>query len=162
MYSKGHIGLTLLILSLLMIPFRYSETAIVIILFSAMLSSLPDIDLSLQRFSSRLHHRGPTHSILFAAMVGISFGLLLYYSHQTLGWFGIGFLSGFMGVVSHLIGDMLTYHAFKPLWPLSDREVALGLCPAGSRTVNEGLMTLGAAAFLLYLLQTTGALSGLI
>lgn len=156
MYSKGHAGLTLLITSLLMIPFGINETALIIIVFSTGLSSLPDIDMSLRKYSKLLHHRGPTHSILFALIAGISFGLLLYYGYGTLYGFGIGFITAFWGVISHLIGDMFTYHAFKPLWPFSNKEVALGLCSASDRSVNEGLITLGSAAFIFYLLYNEG------
>ena len=162
MYSKGHFGLTLLITSLSMIPFGYNEMFVIIIFLSAGLSSLPDIDMELRKKKIsimgkpiEIHHRGRTHSILFALIVGVLFGLLFYYGIGTFLWFGVGFVSGFMGVVCHLIGDTFTYHAFKPLWPFSQKEISLGLCYAGDRSVNEGLMGLGFVGFVLYIILTT-------
>lgn len=160
MYSKGHVGLTLLIASIIMMPFGYSENSILIIAFSAGLSVLPDIDMGWRRYG--VHHRGPTHSILFAVICGVLFGFLLHYANETLLWFGIGFVSAFLGVVSHLIGDTFTYHAFKPLWPFSDRAVSLGFCSAGDRSVNEGLMAAGTISLIAYFLVKTGALGGII
>lgn len=162
MYSKGHIGLTLLISSLLMIPFGYNQNSLLIILFSAGLSPLPDIDLEWQKRGFPIHHRGVTHSILFAMIIGVLFGLLLLYVFKGLLWFGTGFMGGSLGIVSHLIGDCFTYHGFKPLWPFSDREVALKFCSADNKIVNEGLMVIGGLAFMAYLLITTGSLEVLI
>ena len=68
----------------------------------------------------------------------------------------MGFLSAFLGVVSHLIGDAFTHHAFEPLWPLSDRQVSLGFCSARDRSANEGLMAAGIAAFMAYFLAAAG------
>ena len=154
MYPKGHIGLTLLLVTLLMIPFGYSESAFYIIIISAALSSLPDIDMKLRKYGVK-HSGRLTHSLFFAILVGSLLGVLFYYTHKTLPWAGIGFLSGFLGVVSHLIGDTFTYHAFKPLWPISQIEVSFGFCAAGDRSVNEGLMTVGGITFIIYFLIST-------
>jgi len=162
MYAKGHIGLTLLLVSLLMLPFGENEYALYIIFLSAGLSALPDLDMEWQKHVSFIHHRGITHSILFAVIAGFAFGLLFYYTHQTLLWAGVGFTSGFLGVVCHLIGDIFTYHAFKPLWPLSEKEISFGLCRAGNRSVNEGLMTVGGIVFIAYFLFVSGNLSSLL
>ena len=158
MYSKGHSGLTLLLVSLLMLPFGENQNALIIIVLSAGLSALPDIDMELRKKVGFIHHRGVTHSILFAIVSGLVLGGLFFYTHNTLMWAGIGFLSAFFGVVSHLIGDSFTYHAFKPLWPFSDREVHLGICRASDKSVNEGLMTAGGIALIAYYLITTGSI----
>jgi membrane-bound metal-dependent hydrolase YbcI (DUF457 family) len=115
LYAKGHSGLTFFLMSLLMLVFPYSENALIIIVLSASLSILPDLDLKWQRQGVNIQHRGPTHSILAAIIGGICFGALFYYGYRTFLWAGIGFISGFMGIVSHLIGDTFTHHAFKPL-----------------------------------------------
>jgi membrane-bound metal-dependent hydrolase YbcI (DUF457 family) len=62
-------------------------------------------------------------------------------------WAGMGFVSGFMAIVSHMIGDTFTYMAFKPLYPFDMREVSYSLCKASNKAVNEGLFTV--ARFLL-------------
>jgi len=142
-----------------MLLFGENQNALIIIVLSAGLSALPDIDMELRKQVEFIHHRGVTHSILFAIMSGLIIGGLFFYTHRTLIWAGMGFLSAFLGVVSHLIGDSFTYHAFKPLWPFSDREVSLGFCRASDKSVNEGLMTVGGIVFIAYFLITSGSFS---
>ena len=74
-------------------------------------------------------------------------------------WALVGFLSAFICVVSHLIGDMFTHHKFKPLWPFYQNEIALHWFSANNKAVNEGLFTAGSIAFILYFLTTRGSLS---
>jgi len=162
MYSKGHAGLTLLLMSVIMLPFPYGDNSLIIILLSTMLSTLPDIDLKWQRSGIPVHHRGFTHSVLFAFISGLACGALFWYSNNTLTWVGLGFFSGFIGVVSHMIGDTLTYMPFKPLWPFDKREISFGLCSAGDKVVNEGLMSIGSGAFILYILIKNGVVSDLL
>jgi inner membrane protein len=149
-------------MSLILLPFPYTDNNLIIIAMSAALSALPDLDLKWQRQGINIRHRGPTHSILFAVIAGIAFGGMFWYANKTLTWAGMGFLSGFMGVVSHLIGDMFTHHAFKPLWPLSSRETALHLTRASNKAANDGLATAGGAAFMLYVLNGHGILADLL
>jgi hypothetical protein len=74
MYSKGHTGLTLTIVSLLMLPFGWNDNALIVIGIAAALSALPDIDIKWMRHSLslgnkkyRVKHRGKvTHSLLRA------------------------------------------------------------------------------------------------
>ena len=149
--------MTLLIVSLLMMPFEYNENALYIIVISAGLSVLPDIDMGFRKYGVK--HRGKlTHSLFFAILSGVLFGLLFYYTHRALLWVGIGFLSAFLGVVTHLIGDAFTYHEFMPFWPFWNKRASFGFCRASDRSVNEGLMTAGGLTFAAYLLITTGAL----
>jgi len=154
MHARGHVGLTLLLMSLLMTPFGYSDEAAILIVLSAAWSTFPDIDLRLG-----IKHRTVTHTLVFALASGIGFGSLFLCAHGGIRWFGLAFLSGFMGVASHLLGDAFTHHRFKPLRPLSNIEVALRLCSAGNKVVNEGLMVAGGIAFLGYFLITKGQLS---
>ena len=162
MHSEGHAGLTLLIMSLIMTPFGANEDALYIIVLSAALSALPDLDMKWRTQVSFIQHRGVTHSILFAIISGIVIGALFFYTHRSLTWVAIGFLSAFFGVVSHLIGDMFTHHAFKPLWPFYHNEIALHWFSASNKTVNEGLLTVGGITFILYFMITNGSLSSLI
>jgi len=162
MYAKGHIGLTLLILSLLMLPFGNNQNAILIIILASGISPLPDIGLEWRRRGLPVHHRGITHSILFAILIGFLIGGLFYYGHETFLWLGIGFLGGFLGIVSHLIGDSFTFHSFKPLWPFSDIEITFGLCKASDKKVNKNLMTIGVFAFIMYIFITQGLYTYLI
>lgn len=157
MNHKGHAGLTLLIFSVLMLPFGWSKNAILVVVLAAGLSSLPDLDINLE-----IKHRGYTHNILAALVVGIIFGFLFFYSTSEILEGIMGFTSGFGGVVCHLLGDALTYMKFKPLWPFSDREVGLGWFESGNKGVNNVMMTAGSLVFVLYILITTGVLEKII
>lgn len=157
MDHKGHFGLTLLIFSVLMLPFGLSENAIVVIFLAAILSSLPDIDINL-----RIKHRKYTHNIFAALVVGIIFGFLFSYSTSDILWGLMGFTSGFGGVICHLLGDAFTHMKFKPLKPFSDREVGFGWFGSGNKRVNDGMMTAGLLVFFLYLLITSGAFEEII
>ena len=153
MHAKGHFGLTLLVLSVFSIPIGFGPDNIMIfiIFLSAGLSSIPDIDLKLG-----IKHRGLTHNILFAIIVGILFGVLFGYSSEILYGF-VGFISGFLGVMLHLLGDLMTYQPFKPLWPFDDREVSYGFFAAKSKTANEGFLILGIIGFIGYVIVASGA-----
>jgi len=64
-------------------------------------------------------HRTYTHNVLFALLAGIVFALLFNYANIS--WH-LGFISGFIGNLSHLLGDAFTYMKFKPLWPFSPKR----------------------------------------
>ena len=97
-----------------------------------------------------------------ALITGVVFGAFFWYANATLTWAIMGFISGFMAIVSHMIGDMFTYMAFKPLWPFDHRLISWGFCRASNPAVNEGLATAGSAAFILYILNGTGALTDIL
>ena len=159
MYAKGHAGLTMTILSIVMLIFSYSTDNLIVIWMATALSVLPDIDLKWQRQGVSIKHRGKaTHSLLFAIITGLIFAGLFWYSNRTLLWVGIGFFSGFLGVATHLIGDVFTYHKFMPLWPLSEREFGYGLTRASNPEVNNFLAEVGVGSFVLYILLGQGVL----
>ena len=154
MHAKGHFGLTLLVLSVFSIPIGFGpdNVMIFIIIISAGLSSIPDVDIRLG-----IKHRGLTHNILFAIIIGILFGILFGYSSGLV--YGlIGFVSGFLGVMLHLLGDLMTYQPFKPLWPFDKREISYGFFAAKSKTANKGFLTLGIVAFMGYIIISSGVL----
>lgn len=160
MYAKGHSGLTLFIMSIIMMIFPYSENNLIVIVLAAGLSALPDVDLKWQRQGIPIKHRGQTHSILAAIIAGIVFGGLFWYGFNTITWTIMGFLSGFMGVTSHLIGDTFTHHKFKAFWPFSDKTYGgLHWTSAKNKAANEGLATLGTSAFMFYVLNGMGILA---
>ena len=78
------------------------------------MAPFPDIDLYLD-----VPHRGPTHSIWFASLVGFVYALILMYSDishlSLLETIAIGFLSGFVGVIGHMIGTWVHQWASLPL-----------------------------------------------
>ncbi|WP_082398300.1 metal-dependent hydrolase [Aeropyrum camini] len=78
------------------------------------LSTLPDIDLALE-----IAHRKYTHNLAASIIAGLLIGVLL----ESGGVEGLGFLEGFIAgftaVWIHILGDLMTYMEFQPLWPLS-------------------------------------------
>jgi len=76
MHKEGHAGLSLILFSPFMFLFRSLgvEMSYVLITWALMisLSSLPDIDIELQRGYGIGKHSGLTHTLLFGLFVGIS------------------------------------------------------------------------------------------
>jgi len=150
MYRKGHLGVSLLVfapvgytLSTLGYPALAALTGGVMLWFAM----LPDIDHRLPM----IEHRGPTHSLAFAALVGgvgaaigvaaesaLNVGLTL-----SLPLPAVGFAVGALTVLAHLVGDTLTPMGVNYLWPLSTRPVSLSLTRADNRWANSGLFGLG-------------------
>ena len=146
MYARGHVGLGFLaVFSTYIILDIKGKDYLVMALLIAGLSTLPDIDLSLE-----IKHRAYTHNILFAIVAGFLTALLF---RSTFLGFWKGFAVGFLAVILHILGDILTYAKFKPLWPINGWEVALGLFKSSDRRVNEVLSILGAITMLYYILH---------
>ena len=158
MHSKGHFGLALGVMSLLMIPFGLGANNLVFltVLLSAMLSALPDLDIKWG-----IPHRKITHNILFALIIGFIFGVMFGYA-SGIWYFFVGFIGGFMGIMIHLLGDVMTYMKFKPFYPFSHKEYAWGLFPAKSKRSNDGFFAFGIVCFFGYILISVGALSSML
>ena len=113
------------------------------------LSRLPDADLRLPGIA----HRGPTHTLLFAALVGAALAgaaaLLSARLPPSLAapWL-VPFAAfvGAFGVGTHLLADALTPSGVPLLWPLSRRRFSLRVVRADSTVANWGLLALGAFA----------------
>jgi len=110
------------------------------------LSSLPDLDMEFRVYG--IKHRGITHTFLGGVFFGVVFAILMGYVYGGIGWL-MGFIAGFGGTLSHLLGDVFTYSPFKPFYPLSSREVAFGYFKASNKTVNNAMLTLGVIAFII-------------
>jgi len=125
------------------------------------MAPFPDIDLYLN-----VPHRGPTHSIWFASLVGFVYALILMYSDisqlSLLETFAIGFLSGFVGVIGHMIGDMGTPMGVAPLEPVSSFYVGLGWYASGDKNVNRIAFQVGTFAFVLSVVLGTVGINSLL
>lgn len=160
MHREGHIGLGLLM---------YAPIAYVLVLFDLMQafalgmaamafwSFAPDVDMTLP-----IRHRGPTHTITAAVVSGIlTAGVGVYLAAAGTGTSGslfqsnivsylavsaFAFAIGFLGVLSHLLGDLLTPMGVRPGWPVSNRYHSLDLVLAADETANKGLSIAGAVA----------------
>lgn len=150
MYRSGHLGISLVLFA----PIGYlfateGEPLAAVITGGVMLwlATLPDVD---QRISG-MPHRGPTHSLLFAVLVGgavssgadqLSDGLEVL---QRAGGQEFWFFVGVAGVCAHLVGDLLTPAGVNLLWPWN-RQFSLQVTRADSTIANYGLLLLGVLA----------------
>ncbi|QCJ48119.1 metal-dependent hydrolase [Haloprofundus sp. MHR1] len=154
MFRTGHYGVSLLVFA----PIGYTlvsagavTPAFALGATMLWLSMLPDVDHKLPG----VRHRGPTHTLLFAGLVGGLFWGVAAVVTDALGAFSVSlggasvglavfaFVVGFLTVVGHLVGDALTPMGVNFLWPLSGRGYSLSLTTADSAVWNYGLFVLG-------------------
>ncbi|AEH38776.1 metal-dependent hydrolase [Halopiger xanaduensis] len=154
MYKDGHIGFN----ALLYAPFvplvsaRWSlETAVLGTVLVVGLAPLPDIDELLPR----IPHRGPTHTVWFAVLVGLFAGVgttLLVdataTSSTSVSAFRFGFAVGTGSVLAHLAGDVVTPMGISPFAPVSAAHVTLDWFPSKHGRINRALLLLGSGALL--------------
>ncbi len=116
-----------------------------VIILSTIFSTLPDTDLKLE-----LPHRKYTHNVLFALLAGSAAGIVT----SVLGLsFELGLYSVCVGVLTHILGDLLTYRSFAPLYPLVRRRFSLKLFHSSDRYVNSVFLLLGGATYFVYLVK---------
>lgn len=109
---------------------------------------LPDLDEQIPG----IRHRGPTHTVWFALLIGAVFGLI----GAVIGtWAGLttalefgafAALVGTLTVLAHLLADLLTPAGIRPFAPLCDTEYTLNITHASHRTANYLLLTTGIGA----------------
>ncbi len=145
MHWRGHVGLTLLVLSSLAYVLELrGVNYLVIIALATLLCSLPDIDISLE-----IPHRKYTHNVFFGLAVAIGFG---YATKILFNDFNLGFTSMFAAFILHIVGDLMTYQSFKPLAPFQKRSVSYKLFRSSNKVVNDSLAILGSISFIIYLI----------
>jgi membrane-bound metal-dependent hydrolase YbcI (DUF457 family) len=111
-YHKRHAGLTLLILSPIFFLLNLKDfNSLATLIFAVGFSSLPDIDMMWE-----IKHQTHKHTILFAIIAAIVFGVLFNFAGLWL----VGFMGAFLGSICHLLGDVFTHMKFKPLAPFHD------------------------------------------
>ncbi|MFB6157385.1 MAG: metal-dependent hydrolase [Haloferacaceae archaeon] len=150
MYRKGHYGVSLLVFA----PVGFALVAagrpgLALLTGGTMvwLATLPDADLRVPG----LTHRGATHTLGFAALVGAGFALAGVLAARPLGADGAlfgtyGFALGALAVVAHLVADLLTPAGVALLWPLSGRRYSLSVTTADDPVWNYGLLAVGVLA----------------
>lgn len=151
MYQHGHYGAALLAYAPLGAAVGlvgYEAAAIVGGLVCVSLSTLPDCDHRLPF----LEHRGPTHTLVFAALVGAALAAaasVLVEAASPLvdvAFVGFAFAVGALSVGSHLLADALTPMGVRPFWPFSRRRYTLGVTPAKNPVANYALLVAGVLA----------------
>jgi len=153
MYRNGHYGVALLVYAPVgFVLYASGDGALALGGGAVMVSlaTLPDLDGRIPL----LAHRGPTHSVVFALLVGAVVGALASLLHtgldpQVAG--GFGFAVGTLAVLAHLLADALTPMGVRPFWPVSDRSYTLSLSRAGNPVANWLLLVAGVAVTLSWL-----------
>lgn len=126
------------------------------------LARVPDYDQRIPFVS----HRGSTHTLAFALVVGLALGGALFALAGSLeparavAIGGFGFVVGVLGIGSHLLADALTPSGVAVLWPLSSERYSLSLVRADNTVANYTLLGLGVTVTVA-LLATTAGLSPL-
>ena len=153
MYQVGHYGGALVAyapLGTVVTLGGYGEIAIVGGLVCVALSTLPDYDHRLPL----IEHRGPTHTIPFALLVGAGLAALTAVlvdassAFVGAGVVGFAFLVGVVSIGSHLLADALTPMGIRPFWPFSRRRYSLEITTAANPIANYSLFGLGVLAVL--------------
>lgn len=161
MHREGHIGVNFVLYS--PIAFLLMEYDMTVVFGLGLVgigawAFLPDVDMALP-----IPHRGPTHSIPAAIVAGLITAAVAVYLASTgigsrsafvIDWWvlsylaaaGFGFGIGFLGVIGHLLGDVLTPMGVKPWWPYSNRKYSLTMVLAADKKANQQLSMAGALA----------------
>lgn len=148
MYRQGHVGASLVgyaPIGLVVAAGGTPGLALAGAAATAALSTLPDYD----RRVPLVEHRGVTHTVAFALLVGAVLGAAGLVAGQAAGvavaaWLGaFGFAVGTGSVLSHVAADALTPAGVRPFWPASSRHYSLSLVRAGNPLANYALLGLG-------------------
>ncbi len=114
---------------------------------ACLLAMLPDQDIRIPFVS----HRGITHTVWFALLIGGVLGVAgaSLGGHPgtwgVVGAGGFGFVVGFVTITSHIVADALTPMGVTPFAPLGDRTYTLGLTTASNPIANYALLLVGGA-----------------
>jgi inner membrane protein len=148
MFRPGHYGVTLLLYAPFgcwLLSLGHPTVALAGGAGMLWLTMLPDWDSHIPLIT----HRGSTHTLLFAALVGVAAWLLAsgtgYGSHPVgpfdLRWFAAGIAA--FAVVSHLTADLLNPMGVALFWPVTDRRFTVYVTRADNRLANYLLFALG-------------------
>lgn len=151
MHREGHVGAALLAyapLGALAVAAGSDDVAVFGAVAAVTLAMLPDVDMRMPF----LEHRGPTHTVWFAAVCGLAAGALGAYAASPGGPLAALSLGAFTGVVasttilSHVLADGLTPMGVRPFSPWSRRSYSLDLFPASNPLANYALLVAGGIA----------------
>jgi inner membrane protein len=148
MHREGHVGMTLAVyapIGFIAALIGGLQLALVGGIVAAGLAMLPDIDMRIPL----VKHRGITHTVWFALVVGLFVGLLGVAIGSdggpliALGVGAFGFLVGTVSICSHLLADALTPAGVRPYWPRNDVEYTVRVARASNPIANYLLLGIG-------------------
>ncbi|MHB9286045.1 metal-dependent hydrolase [Halobacteriales archaeon Cl-PHB] len=167
MHRTGHVGLGLLAASpLSWAALERGDPALALAVTTTVvaLSTLPDVDEVLPG----VEHRTWTHSIPFAALVGLLTGFGWWVLGTSVGradplvLAGQGGTAGAVAVLVHLLGDVVTPMGVAVLWPVSRRRRSLKIVPSNHRIANYLLLAGGAATWVVLVGDGAGLLPAVV
>jgi len=141
-YRSGHYGVALLAYDPVgfgVLLAGYPVAALVGGAAVVLLTPLPDYDHRVPF----LEHRGVTHTVLFAVLVGVSLAVLAGSVHLAPPLVAFAFVVGALAVGAHLLADWLTPAGIRPFWPVSGRHCSLSVTTAANPVANYLLLALG-------------------
>lgn len=153
MKQEGHIGVSLLVAS----PFVFALVvtgniglSILFVLTVSIISNLPDIDIWVSRSIVNkvldIQHRGVTHTILFATIIGFITGLVYYtigiHSFSYIN-FLVGFISGYMSIVSHILADLFNPTGVKFMPSIMNSSYSWDMFNYNNIIANFGFLLIG-------------------
>lgn len=168
MYKNGHRGLN----ALLYTPIAagiIETTNVVLAVIGAFLfvgvARLPDFDRhcddNMDTHRSDyweyipITHRGITHTLWFAILLSpigalfmIVLGAAYVQTYPIEAFAALGFTLTSLGILSHLAGDSITPTGIRPLAPLTNKKISLGLVNADNKIANYGLLIIGGISLL--------------
>lgn len=170
MYVLGHIGISLLLfapIAAALLAADHTGLAVLTGLLMVAFGPLPDVD----EYTDRIDHRGPTHTVWFAAAVGLGVGLGAFgivivtasvsvdlgtatsFAPRSSGmWFGA---VSTLTILGHLAGDLITPMGVWPFRPLSDWHHSFNLTPAKNPQANQLCFGAGVGALSLAIIVVT-------
>lgn len=151
MHREGHVGAAMLAyapVGALALALGARELAVLGFAASVVLATAPDLDMRVPLVA----HRGPTHTVWFALLVGAGLGVV----GAAVGWErgplaalgtgAFGFVVGALAIASHVASDALTPMSVRPLAPLRDTSYSFEVARAANPVANYALLALGVAA----------------
>lgn len=176
MYTKGHIGVTLILFSPIMFYLMmngFGVWGVAGLITAGTLSTILDQDQNIPF----LTHRGISHSIAsaFAVAIFTVIILALIFSFSTMFFVPLGAIIGvppmvvlgffgfisFFTIITHLIADLLTPSGVPLLKPFSDKKFGLGLIYASNPVANVAFWLIGWSATILVFLFFIGTVLGI-
>lgn len=165
MHREGHIGAALVAyapVGAITLGSGFNKLAIFGAFGAVGLAMAPDVDLRIPG----IQHRGITHTVWFALVVGGLCGIAGAYvgaSEGIIAALGLavwGFLVGALTIAAHVLADALTPAGVRPFAPYRAEEYSLAMARASNPIANYLLLGIGVAAVAggLWIANTVGSL----
>ena len=152
MYQKGHIGAALFVyapVGFVTFVVGFKGIAVLGAVGAGAIAMVPDYDQKIPGIS----HRGITHTVWFAALVGIVLGiagmLVGLRSEGVIAAIGLGGFVAIVGtgtILSHIAADALTPMGVEPFAPIRDDHYTYDVTRASNPLANYGLLAMGVVA----------------